>query len=376
MRYHDFESLQEMHVEVTNRCNASCPMCARNYFGGADKEGLQLDEWSVEDGKKVFSSQFVNLRNILFCGTHGDPAVAKHTLDLVSTVRSQTSATIEFYTNGSVRSPQWWRSLGELLRLKKADDYYRNSDLGIFSIDGLHDTNHLYRRKTQFDKIIENAKAFIEGGGKARWDFIVFKHNQHQVEEAEKLAKKIGFKQFRIRKTTRFSYSPDGPDKHRVLNNRGELEYYLEPTTDSRYLNENKNKFDDVVKKAKSRDQEFFEKKIQCLNKSQFQRIYINAMLQVFPCCFISSDTYPGKGANFKDTQDKVWGTYGYGFNSLRQHSWQHILDHPWFSRDLVSSWDKPSDKLVRCQRTCSVQCNPITTQSEDKSLHTSQATI
>ena len=75
---------------------------------------------------------------------------------------------------------------------------------------------------------MENAEAFISAGGRARWDFIVFKHNQHQVEEAEKLANKMGFKQFRIRKTARFNYSPSGADKWPVMDRNKEFEYLVD----------------------------------------------------------------------------------------------------------------------------------------------------
>ena len=369
MNYHNFESLQEMHVELTNKCNAACPMCARNNFGGSDKEGLQLKEWSREDAFRVFSPEFKNLRNILFCGTHGDPAAAKDCLSAVEAVRENTGATIEFYSNGSIRSTSWWQDLGSMMKLRKQDSYYRNSDLGIFSIDGLGDTNHLYRRRTNFEKILENAEAFIQAGGRARWDFIVFKHNQHQVDEAEQLAKKIGFKQFRIRKTSRFAYSPDGPDKHRVLNKDGKIEYFLEPTDDERYLNKEKKNFEDIVKKIEQKDPDFLQEKVQCLNRTQFNRIYVNANLKVYPCCFISSDTYEGRGRTFRDTKEKVTEKYGDHFNSLRMHSWDQILKHSWLAQDLVESWDDPDKKLLRCQRTCSVKCNPITSQSQDKKI-------
>ena len=61
----------------------------------------------------------------------------------------------------------------------------RKPDKVIFAIDGLEDTNHLYRVNTNFNKIMENAKAFINAGGIARWDFIAFAHNEHQIEEAK-----------------------------------------------------------------------------------------------------------------------------------------------------------------------------------------------
>ena len=39
-------------------------------------------------------------------------------------------------------------------------------------------------------------RAFINAGGRARWDFLIFAHNEHQVDEAEALATKWGFKSF------------------------------------------------------------------------------------------------------------------------------------------------------------------------------------
>ena len=85
-------------------------------------------------------------------------------------------------TNGGARKPDYWRSLAET-----AGDKMHV----VFGIDGLADTNHLYRRHVQWDKLIENAQAFIGAGGKAKWQFIKFPWNKHQVEQAKELSKQI-----------------------------------------------------------------------------------------------------------------------------------------------------------------------------------------
>ena len=77
-------------------CNAACPMCARNDFGGKTKEDLELDEWSKDDIDKIFG-QFPNLENVMSCGTHGDPCVAEHTPYAIDKIKSTTDATVEFY---------------------------------------------------------------------------------------------------------------------------------------------------------------------------------------------------------------------------------------------------------------------------------------
>ena len=43
---------------------------------------------------------------------------------------------------------------------------------------------------------MQNAKTYISAGGVAEWKYIIFKHNEHQVNEAEKLANGMGFAKF------------------------------------------------------------------------------------------------------------------------------------------------------------------------------------
>jgi MoaA/NifB/PqqE/SkfB family radical SAM enzyme len=365
--YHTLETINDMHVEITNKCNAACPMCARNNFGGKTRENLILDEWTKEDIDKIFDCKFPNLENVMFCGTHGDPCVAEHSLYAIDKIKNTTDATIEFYSNASMRTTDWWTHLGSFMNQKKPNHWhYRKNDLAIFSIDGLGDTNHLYRRRTNFEKIIENAEAYIKAGGIARWDFIVFKHNEHQVDEAESLAKKMGFKQFRIRKTSRFDYSPDGPNKWRVQDKDGNIEYYLEQPSE-KYRNEESKKWEAIEDKKAY----FNSTPIDCLYKNNFKRIYVNSFAQIFPCCYISNDVFPAKNSIVKDTKEKVLERWGTTFNSLRYNNWNDILNHEWFATELEASWNKDlnNGKLMRCARTCGKGYSPIKSQSTDTNL-------
>jgi hypothetical protein len=303
----------------------------------------------------------------MFCGTHGDPCVAENSLYAIDRIKSTTDATVEFYSNASMRNTDWWTNLGSFMNQKKPNHtHYRKNDLAIFSIDGLSDTNHLYRKRTNFEKIIENAEAYIKAGGIARWDFIVFKHNEHQVDDAELLAKKLGFQQFRIRKTSRFDYSPDGPDKWRVVDKNGNIEYYLEPPS-SKYRNQESIKWQQIADKK-----EYFNNvEIDCLYKNKFKRIYVNSYAQIFPCCYISNDVFPGSNEIREDTNEKIFTRWGLTFNSLRHHTWSEILNHEWFLEELENSWNKnlKNGKLMRCARTCGIGYSPIKSQSTDIAL-------
>jgi len=48
---YNYEDINTVHLEVTQRCNASCPMCDRNENGGAVNQHIKnnLQELSLDD---------------------------------------------------------------------------------------------------------------------------------------------------------------------------------------------------------------------------------------------------------------------------------------------------------------------------------------
>ena len=53
---------------------------------------------------------------------------------------------------------------------------------------------------------MNNARAFIEAGGRAHWDMLVFDYNQHQIDQCRTLASDMGFKFFRTKASSRGVY--------------------------------------------------------------------------------------------------------------------------------------------------------------------------
>jgi sulfatase maturation enzyme AslB (radical SAM superfamily) len=98
-------------------------------------------------------------------------------------------------TNGALKSAVWWQELANI--------FNQPQDYVVFSIDGLEDTNHIYRKNVVWSKLIENAQAFIKAGGSAHWDMLVYQHNQHQVDLCEQLARDMGFSWFRAKVSKR-----------------------------------------------------------------------------------------------------------------------------------------------------------------------------
>ena len=86
-RYNDIKTV---HLEVTDKCNAACPMCARNINGGEDNPQLPDVELSVDDVRTMFPVDFVKqLDRMYMCGNYGDPIAAKDTLEIFQYFRKK-----------------------------------------------------------------------------------------------------------------------------------------------------------------------------------------------------------------------------------------------------------------------------------------------
>jgi len=177
------EAVKAINIEVSSKCNAACPFCSRRqkvrpYPG-------QLI--TLADFKLLPASLIQQLRRLTFGGNFGDLCCNPEVLDIAAYIRQlNPDITLEGDTNGSSGTPEWWQALGASFQ----------KGAMVFALDGLADTHRLHRRGTDFNKIIRNMRAFVAGGGMAQWQFIVFKHNEHQLRAAEDLAQEIGCRRF------------------------------------------------------------------------------------------------------------------------------------------------------------------------------------
>jgi sulfatase maturation enzyme AslB (radical SAM superfamily) len=247
-------------------------MCSRNVNSGIENPLLKLSEWSLDDFKKIISHEVLDQVNyITFCGVFGDPLLNDSLVEMCKYIKNYNSDIfIKIHTNGSLRNKKWWKELAHALPIKH---------LVVFGIDGLEDTHHLYRINTNFNKIIENASTFIESGGNADWAFIIFKHNEHQVELAQELSIKLGFKNFHTKHSYRFN---DG--SFPVKDGQGNILYKINPPAS------NKIKF--VDKKIIENLDEILKTSIIDCYANNEQEGYIDAHKNFMPCCFLSSAPY------------------------------------------------------------------------------------
>lgn len=192
--------IKVLHIEPTTACNAACPQCAREQDPSFDKS--KLDHLTLAQVRSHFSDDAIRgLDKMFMCGDYGDPAAGQNTLEIFRYFRQvNPNITLGMNTNGSLRSVSWWRELAGLLNQER--------DYVIWSIDGLEDTNHIYRVNTVWRKIMENAEAFIRAGGRAHWEMLVYEHNEHQIKDCRDLARRMCFRWFRVKVSRRFDIYP------------------------------------------------------------------------------------------------------------------------------------------------------------------------
>ena len=117
----------------------------------------------------------------------GEPTLYSKFFESLSILKPK-SKRIRIHTNCSTHNETWWESFANGLR---------QDDIVVFPLDGLEDTYSRYRVGLSFKKTIKNIKAFTGAGGNAECNTLMFKHNEHQITDIEKLAKDIGCKTFR-----------------------------------------------------------------------------------------------------------------------------------------------------------------------------------
>lgn len=350
---YNFNDIRSVHIELTNNCQARCPMCARNVHGGVTNPLINITQIRLDEYKKILPPEFLNqISYIYFCGNYGDPIIADDLLDIIDYTKfSNPSIGIGIHTNGSARSSQWWERLKYVLPVDHSVH---------FAIDGLADTHSRYRIGTDFNKIIENASSFIDAGGNAEWVFLSFKHNEHQIEEARELSKKLKFKKFVHKATGRFVDKTEFD----VYNKNGEVEYKLEPpathniTFVSPEVIKNYKKYIDMAE-------------IDCVVQKN-KEIYIDTFKNLWPCCFLGSVPY-----NYINDQESTVEYNIYqkemvkqlqdylGNTNLLDRSIEEIINSDaWQSAWKIFWGDK---KLPTCAKTCGKFKQKIVTQYGDQ---------
>ena len=354
-----YEDIRTIHLENTQNCQASCPMCDRNMNGEGVNPHIDLSELTLDDAKRIFEPEFIAQLNTMFmCGNLGDPIVARDTLEIFKYFREHNpNMWLSMNTNAGARDEVWWSELAKV---------FGRMGAVIFSVDGLRDTNHLYRQGVSWDAVERSMRAFTSAGGRARWDFLIFEHNQHQVDEAKALSETWGFERFVAKKTGRFVTSKSQKkESHQAVNRKGEKTTEIKKPKPE-YQNKALKKQDTVVKKHGTMDAYYDKTAIKCKVKEE-GNLFITAEGLAMPCCWTAGRMY--KWWHADPTVEQVWdfinAAGGKDAISAKKHGLRSVFDTGIFDA-IEQSWSKSSTeegKLKVCSMKCGIEFDPFAEQ-------------
>lgn len=354
-----YQDIRKIHVEVTQNCQANCPMCDRNQNGGSLNPHIDLSEISLSDAKHIFKPDFIRqLDTMYMCGNLGDPIIAKDTLEIFEYFRTHNSHMwLSMNTNAGARDSDWWSQLAKI---------YGKKGAVIFSVDGLEDTNHLYRQGVNWSAVENSMRSFVAAGGRARWDFLVFEHNQHQVQKAEEFSIKLGVERFVTKKTGRFvTANTDPKHMHQAVNKKNQVAIELKKPVE-KYQNAALRTQDDVVKKHGSMDSYYDDTPIKCKVKDE-GNLFITAEGLALPCCWTAGRMY--KWWHSDPGTEQIWefinDAGGKDNINAKLHGLKKIFETGIFD-NIEHSWSKPSvadGKLKVCSMKCGTEFDPFAAQ-------------
>lgn len=357
---YNYNDITTVHLEITQRCQAACPMCDRNENGGVDNKHITNAELSLEDCKRIFPVDFIKqLKTMYMCGNLGDPIVARDTLEVFKYFREHNPTMwLSMNTNAGAKDVEWWQEIAKVLG--------KNGTV-IFSVDGLGDTNHLYRQNVVWANVERNMRAFIAAGGRARWDYIIFGHNEHQVEEAERLAMEWGVEKFQKKKSGRFfTAKSEHKDVHQARNRKGEQTQVIAKPTKIENQNLALLKQKEIEKTYGSMKQYYDSCSIKCKVATE-KNIFITAEGLLMPCCWTAGRMYKWWHKDYRVEQiwDHIDAAGGKQGINVIENDLKTVIDGPLLD-SIEQSWYKNSieeGKLGVCAMKCGAEFDPFGAQ-------------
>ena len=301
-------TIEWLDIELTSFCNIECKGCFRVISKHSDQI-LNREYINLDTIRKRFKREmFPSIKIINFCGSVDEPTTHPE-FHAVCEYFADWGAHINIATNGSTRTVQWWERLAEVLK--------DTSHAVTWGIDGSDELSEVYRQGSNFQKVEQNYRAFNAAGGRSNWQFIVFEHNEHQLEAAKQRAVDEGFRNFK----TIISHRKDTTGgvksaKTEVIDNVPETPY------------------------------------IECKYGKQ-KRIFINHMGNVIPCCHLNSKMmeYSVSGIIKDDFETLLErNDYKNTININQVDVEQAINSDIW--QGIIHSWDQP-EPMQRCNQVC-----------------------
>lgn len=312
--FYFLETVKNLEVELTTFCNANCGACDRNINGGEINPVMPLEHMSFDTWKSLITIENLkHVTTVTFDGNFGDAAMHPNMIKMLEYMATiKDNIFVKVSSNGGARNEEFWKSLAEVL------NKFSHHEMQ-FAIDGIEDTNHIYRRNVVWKKLIANVTAFNQAGGVSTWRAIIFDHNKHQINDMIFLAKTLGFYKF---KTYRNRTSPIHLNAYKHLP-AGIITSPIRTVFEEKYK---------TIKHFKHYSIPYEEKitsSTYSCPMAEEKTIAVATNGQLWPCCFIYGNTI---------TYHKPFPYNEWAENNINQNSLVNILEL--FRKKLYPAWE------------------------------------
>lgn len=175
------------NIETSTRCTLRCPQCTRaklyspkntSQYNETVQRILNGFDLEISEAEKLL--KFFN-QGLMLCGSLSDPVFWPHFFDFLNLSKKYPNRTIQIHTAASQKNINWYQTAFSLCH---------SNIIWRFGIDGLSDTSHLYRKGQNSALMIEAMLLAKSMNLNVEWQYIIFEHNLHQIEDAKDFAKK------------------------------------------------------------------------------------------------------------------------------------------------------------------------------------------
>lgn len=209
-------------IEPTNICNLKCPLCP----SGLDQLQRNKGYMTFESYKKLIDEISPHVI-MLIMWNQGEPFLNKDFLKMCAYAKEKNLYLL-VSTNANI--------------LPESDDIVKSGiDRLIISADGAtQETYNQYRINGQLEVVIDNVKKIVASKERLKsrlpqiiWQFIVMKHNEHEIKAIKNITSDIGVDQLQLKtvqiysKEDVFNFLPENPKyrRYKISGQNFELKY-------------------------------------------------------------------------------------------------------------------------------------------------------
>lgn len=172
-------------VDPTNVCNLECRFCPT----GQHRENSRPKEiMAMTRFKSIMNKIGKYLLYVEFCNW-GEPLLNKNTTEMIKIAKKYGART---FLSSNLNIPMTSEYAEQIIK--------SGLDRMTISLDGASQESYeIYRKNGKFSLVLDNIKLLTEAKRKLdsktphlHWQFLVFKHNEHEIEKARKMAVESG----------------------------------------------------------------------------------------------------------------------------------------------------------------------------------------